>query len=310
VEAARDRLREVNPHVRVATQALALDAANAPALARAHDVVVDATDTFAARYAASDACAAAGVPLVHGSVARWEGAATVLVAAGAPCYRCLYPDPPAPGELPSCAEAGVLGVLPGLVGMVQATETLKLLAGVGETLAGRLLLVDARAMRFRTIAVRRDELCRACAPAQIAAAPPAVDDAGAAPRARAPRRPEESMTVSPDAAFAADPIYEMPAAELRARLDGTAPPLLVDVREPWEHQIAALPGARLVPLQSLPAAISAFDPAREYVVYCHHGVRSRMAAEFLRTHGVPRVANLGGGIDAWSGEVDPSVPRY
>ena len=310
VEAARARLREANPHVQVDVHATALDATNAAAFVAGHDVVVDATDTFAARYAASDACAAAGTALVHGSISRWEGQATVLVAGGAPCYRCLFPEPPAPGALPSCAEAGVLGVLPGLVGMVQATETLKLLAGVGETLAGRLLLVDGRAMRFRTIAVRRAELCPACGRAQIGGTSDAAPDRLTPDEAPAARRTEPPMSQPSDAAFAADPIYEMPPAELAARLRGAAPPLLVDVREPWEHAIAALPDARLVPLQSLPMAVSTFDPSRQYVVYCHHGMRSRMAIDYLRGLGFTRLWNLEGGIARWSEEVDPSVPRY
>ncbi|MBV9878854.1 MAG: molybdopterin-synthase adenylyltransferase MoeB [Gemmatirosa sp.] len=293
LDAARDRLAEVNPHVRVETHPVRLDAANAGALVAAYDLVVDATDNFPARYAIGDACARAGRPLVHGSVSRFEGRVTLLVADGAPCYRCLFPEPPPPDTVPSCAEAGVLGVLPGLVGMLQATEAIKHLAGIGQTLAGRLLLVDALRAAFHTVTLRRDPHCPVCGrptpEMQETPLVPAADDRNA---------PVD------------DAVPELAPAEVAAQLRGDDPPVLLDVREPWEYEIARIEGARLVPLNSLPAALSTLDPARAYVVHCHHGMRSLHAAYFLKERGLTRVANLRGGIAAWSDEVDPSVPQY
>jgi adenylyltransferase/sulfurtransferase len=315
VDSARDRLADVNPHVAVDAHDAALTRANALDLIARYDVVVDASDNFPTRYLVNDACVLAGRPLVHGSVSRFEGQASVFATPDGPCYRCLFPEPPEPGSVRSCADAGVLGVLPGLVGMIQATEAVKLLAGIGETLAGRLLLLDALGMRFRTIALRRDPECPACGTRTLRelADYEAFCGMPAAERSRtfdAPAGTSSSSQESQPVSHPPDAIYEMPPAELRARLDAPDPPEILDVREPWEYQIASIAGARLVPLNTLPAALSAIDPTREYVVQCHHGTRSRMAAEFLRERGVRRVSNLRGGIDAWSDEVDPSVPRY
>jgi adenylyltransferase/sulfurtransferase len=315
VDSGRDRLADVNPHVAVDAHDAALTRVNALDLIARHDVVVDASDNFPTRYLVNDACVLVGRPLVHGSVSRFEGQASVFATPDGPCYRCLFPAPPEPGSVRSCAEAGVLGVLPGLVGMIQATEAVKLLAGIGETLAGRLLLLDALAMRFRTIALRRDPGCPACGTRTLRELVDYEAFCGmpAAESSRtfdAPAGSSSSLQESQTVPQPPDAIYEMPPAELRARLDAPDPPEILDVREPWEYQIANIAGARLVPLNTLPAALSAIDPAREYVVQCHHGVRSRMAAEFLRERGIRRVSNLRGGIDEWSDEVDPSVPRY
>jgi adenylyltransferase/sulfurtransferase len=308
VEAARRRLAAVDSGTRVETFPVALDAGNADALVAGWDVAIDATDAIPPRYALSDACVRAGVPMVHGSVSRWEGRVTVLAARGAPCYRCLFPDPPPPATVPTCADAGVLGVVPGMVGMLQATETLKLLAGVGEPLVGRLWVSDFRTHASHRFVVTRNRLCRACGDGQIRGEgdAPAVDAAVAAP---SPAPPEPSC-VTHSLADDDMTIPELSPAELAEQMRGPQPPVVLDVREPWEHGLARIEGARLVPLNMLPHALSTFDPGRAYVVLCHHGARSLLAAQFLRERGLRQVSNLTGGIDAWSEAVDPSVPKY
>jgi adenylyltransferase/sulfurtransferase len=309
VESARRRLAALNPHVRVDALDVELTSANALEIIGAYDIVVDGSDNFRTRYLTSDACVLLGRPNVHGSVSRFEGQATVLVAGDAPCYRCLFPDPPAPGTVPSCDEAGVLGVLPGLVGMVQATEAVKLLLGIGETLAGRLLLVDAMHMRFRTVRLERDPRCPACGTRELTAladydalcgTPGAPDGAGAA-------EPNDHGSVGEDDGGG---VREIAPARLADRLRAADPPLLVDVREPYEWRIARIEGARLIPMSALASEMSSLDPEREIVLYCHHGMRSLAAAEHLAAHGFRRVRNLSGGIDRWSTEVDADVPRY
>ena len=296
-DAARERIAALNPHVEVATHETRLTSANALAILGGHDVVVDGSDNFATRYLVNDACVLLGIPNVHGSVARFEGQASIFAAAGGPCYRCLFPEPPPPGLVPSCAEGGVLGVLPGLIGTIQATETLKLLLGIGETLAGRLLLLDALRMTTRTVALRRDPACPACGTRTLREL---IDYdafcAGAAARAATPR--------------AGDADDEMSVRTLAERMRRGDAPELLDVREPWEHAYARIPGARLVPLGTLPEALASLDPSREYVLQCHHGVRSRHAVELLRAAGFRRLHNLTGGIAAWSAEIDPGVPSY
>lgn len=300
-DSARDRLAAVNPHVAVETFSERVTAANVRDLVGAFDVVIDGTDNFAARYVINDACVRLGKPYVYGSVHRFEGQASVFAVAGAPCYRCLHRAPPPPGLVPSCAEAGVLGVLPGLIGVIQATEALKLIAGAGESLAGRLLLLNALRMEVRTIEVVPDPSCPACGDAA----------AGGAAREYAQScRPPKIGTV--DEALPDDPSIE--PVELAARLAHGDAIVVIDVREPWEHAIARLPRARLLPLATLErdGGRAAGDaPADgEIVVYCHHGVRSARAAAMLRAAGHRRVLNLSGGIDRWSMDVDPGVPRY
>ena len=301
VESARDRLAEVNPSVRVEAYDERVTSANALELLRDYDIVVDGTDNFQTRYLTNDACVLLGKPNVYGSVFRFEGQASVFAVPGGPCYRCLFREPPPPGAVPTCEEAGVLGVLPGLVGMIQATETLKLILGLGDTLAGRLLLMDTLRMRFRTIEVRPDPDCPACGTREIrelqdydafCGVSAAGGEAEPATRATAGDEPE----VTP--------------AELARRLAAGDRPLLLDVREPYEHAIARLPDARLVPLATLPTAAADLDPLAEIVVLCHHGVRSAAAADLLRERGFRRVRNLAGGIDRWSRDVDPRVARY
>ncbi len=303
VESARDRLRALDPGVEVAAHALRLTAANALDLVRGYDVVVDGSDNLRTRYLTSDACVRLGVPNVYGAVFRFEGQATVLAASGGtdgpgPCYRCLFPVPPPPGTTPSCEASGVLGVLPGLVGTIQAAETLKLLLGVGEPLVGRLLMVDGLRMDFRTMRVRRDPACPAC---------------GAGARRDGPLADESVEDPCGDPQGETADADEVTPRELAARLAAGEDIQLVDVREPWEYALARLPGARLTPLRTLGAAAAdpaAFDRGRAAVVYCHHGARGRRALDALRAAGVGRVANLAGGIDRWSAEVDPALPRY
>ena len=309
VEAAQRRLAGVNPALQVDIHQVEVSVGNAAMLVRDYDVVLDATDQIPVRYALSDACVAAGVPLVHGAVSRWEGRVTVLAATAGPCYRCLWPTPPPAHAIPTCAEAGVLGPVPGVIGMMQAVEACKLVLEAGVPLVGRLLVMDLLRMTPHVFEVPRDPSCPVCAAGDAAAAiePGAGRDTGPSAPPLTPS-PEPPPVSSPSPAFA--PIEDLSPAELSDRLRAADPPMLIDVREPWEHEVARIEGARLVPLNSLPAALSTFDPSRSYVAVCHHGVRSRMAAEFLRERGLTRVANLRGGIDAWSEDVDPSVPRY
>jgi sulfur-carrier protein adenylyltransferase/sulfurtransferase len=283
VDSAADRLRDLNPGVRVELHDAWFSAENALPLVRDHDLVVDGTDSFAARYLVNDACVLAGKPNVHGSVYRFEGQATVFCAPGGPCYRCLYPEPPPPGMVPSCAEGGVLGVVPGLVGLLQATEVLKWVAGFGTPLVGRLLLVDALGPEFRTVRIRRDPRCPACGTREI-----------------------QAVTETPFAcaAPAEEPgVPTLEPRELAARLRRGDDLDLVDVREPYEWALSRIEGARLAPLSSLQDALPTFDRAREVVLYCAVGVRSAQAAGWLLAQGFPRVWNLAGGIQRWEAEV-------
>ena len=292
LDSARDRIHEMNPHVAVDTYEMRLTSANALDILSDYDVIVDGTDNFATRYLTNDACVLLGKPNVYGSIFRFEGQASVFGMEGGPCYRCLYPEPPPPGLVPSCAEGGVLGVLPGIVGTIQATEALKLLLGIGEPLIGRLLLIDALGARFRMMSLERNPSCPACGTREIREL---IDyDAFCG----SPRSPEDQVA------------SEMSPAELAQRLARGDAPDLVDVREPYEWQIARIPGARLMPLGTLDREASSLDPSREIVVYCHHGIRSAHAADQLRAAGFARVWNLAGGIARWSEDVDPSVPKY
>jgi molybdopterin/thiamine biosynthesis adenylyltransferase/rhodanese-related sulfurtransferase len=295
LDSAGDRIRDVNPHVHVEPYPLRLTAANALEILRDFDIVVDGTDNFATRYLTNDACVLLGKPNVYGSIFRFEGQASLFGTEGGPCYRCLYPDPPPPGMVPSCAEGGVLGVLPGMIGTIQATETIKLILGVGESLAGRLLLVDALTMQFRTVRVKRDPQCPACGTRTITELIDYDEFCGT----RGGELPNDPYDVE-----------EITPAELAARLDGGADLDLIDVREPGEWDVAHLPAARLIPLGQLPGMIGTLDPSREVVVMCRSGRRSADAVRRLQKAGFTRVKNLAGGILRWSDDVDPSVPRY
>jgi sulfur-carrier protein adenylyltransferase/sulfurtransferase len=293
---ARERITDVNPHVRLETYETALTSKNALDILSGYDIVVDGTDNFATRYLVNDACVLLGKPNVYGSIFRFEGQASVFALADGPCYRCLFPEPPPPGLVPSCAEGGVLGVLPGLVGTIQATEAIKLIVGVGEPLKGRLLLVDTLAMKFRTVNVRKDPTCPACGTREIQSLIDYEQFCGVRAAEAEPR--------------AVAGIVEITPRELTARLTRGEDLQLIDVREQFEWDIARIPGARLVPLATLPEAIDGLDRTREVVVYCKGGTRSRAAASHLADAGFARVANLSGGILRWREEVDPTLPRY
>jgi sulfur-carrier protein adenylyltransferase/sulfurtransferase len=287
IDSARERLADLNPHVRVEAHETRLTSANALDILGRYDIIVDGTDNFATRYLTNDACVLLAKPNVYGSVFRFEGQASVFATPDGPCYRCLFPTPPPAGSVPSCAEGGVLGVLPGLVGTIQATEAVKLILGAGESLAGRLLLVDALGMRFHTVRVRRDPKCPACGTREITAL---ID--------------YDEFCGTP--AHAPSDAFELTPRELADRRGEVE---LIDVREPHEWEIARIEGARLIPLGALPAAMTTLDGRREIVVYCRSGARSARAAEQLAAAGF-RVRSLAGGILRWSDEVDPDVPTY
>jgi adenylyltransferase/sulfurtransferase len=293
---ARDRIADVNPHVRLETYETALTSKNALDILRGYDIVVDGTDNFATRYLVNDACVLLGKPNVYGSIFRFEGQASVFALADGPCYRCLFPEPPPPGLVPSCAEGGVLGVLPGLVGTIQATEAIKLIVGAGEPLKGRLLLIDTLAMQFRTVNVRKDPQCPACSTREIQSLIDYEQFCGVRAADAEPR--------------AVAGIVEITPRELQSRLSRREELQLIDVREQFEWDIAHIDGARLVPLTTLPLVIDTLDREREVVVYCKGGSRSRAAATHLADAGFPRVGNLTGGILRWQQEVDPTLPRY
>ncbi len=291
---AKARLLDLNPDIVVETYETVLTSANALEVLKDYDIIIDGTDNFPTRYLVNDACVFLGKPLVYGSIFRFEGQATVFDARVGPCYRCLYPEPPPPGLVPSCAEGGGVGVLPGVIGAIQATEAIKLIIGQGEPLIGRLLLYDALSMRFRELKLRKNPTCPVC---------------GENPTIR------ELIDYE---AFCGVPIYEhevrtefdITPQELKAMLERDGRQVvLLDVREPHEWEICRLEGALLIPLRELPERLHQLDPTREYVVYCKTGARSAQATRIMQAAGL-RVRNLRGGINAWSREVDPSVPLY
>jgi adenylyltransferase/sulfurtransferase len=294
LESARARLAALNPHVRVETHSAALTRDNALELLGGYDVVVDGTDNFETRYLTNDACFFLKKPNVYGSVFRFEGQASVFWPdRGGPCYRCLYPQPPPPGLVPSCAEGGVLGILPGVVGGIQATEALKILLAAGEPLVGRLLLYDALAMRFDEVALRRDPGCPLCSP-----------------NATIHELQDYPAFCGTGRGGDGEPVEEITAAELKRRLDAGEPLEILDVREPHEWEICRIPGARLVPLGSLAERLHELDPSRLYVLQCRSGRRSAWAVSLLRQAGFRYALNLRGGVLAWAREVDPTLPTY
>jgi sulfur-carrier protein adenylyltransferase/sulfurtransferase len=282
-QSARARVEALNPHVRVETWQTMLTRENARGIVSDYDVVIDGTDSFATRYLINDACVLERRPLVQASVHRFEGQLSVFATAAGPCYRCLHPEPPPAGSVPNCAEGGVLGVLPGLLGTLQATEALKLILGIGTGMVGRLLLVDALTTRFHEVGVDRDPACAWCATRTATAL---LEDyavfCGEAPNVVVP-------TAEPSGAPSTTEIEPAALAVRLARGDAIR---VIDVREPWEHQIAHLESATLVPMQTIPSAHHAWDRHAEYVVYCHHGMRSGMVADYLRATGFTRVLNL------------------
>ncbi len=289
---ARDRIADVNPHVRCELHETRLTASNALEIVREYDVVVDGTDNFATRYLTNDACVLLDKPNVYGSIFRFEGQVSVFATSDGPCYRCLYPEPPPPGLVPSCAEGGVLGVLPGLIGTIQATEALKLILGIGDPLIGRLLLVDSLGATYRTLKVRRNPLCPACGIREIQAL---IDY-------------DQFCGVRTDQS--AETIPQITALELATRLRRGDDIDVIDVREPYEWEIAHIEGARLLPLAEVPTSLATIDSARDVIVLCKSGGRSAAAVSHLQSVGYRKVWNLRGGIDAWSREVDAGVPRY
>jgi len=295
LDSAAETMLDINPHIEIDRFETALSSENALQILKDYDFVVDGTDNFPTRYLVNDACVLLGKVNVYGSIFRFEGQATVFAYPGGPCYRCLYPEPPPPGLVPSCAEGGVLGILPGTIGLIQATETVKLILGIGEPLVGRLMLYDALAMRFRELKLRRNPECPVC---------------GDHPTIRElidyqqfcgiPNQPHEPVAVEGDI----DPV------EVKAKMDRGDSFVLIDVREPHEYQICRIPNAKLIPLGDLPKRVNELDSADEIVAHCKSGVRSAKAVDFLKQAGFRKVRNMKGGILAWSDKVDPSVPKY
>jgi sulfur-carrier protein adenylyltransferase/sulfurtransferase len=296
IEAATNRLRNLNPDIQIDNFETRLTSENALDILKDYDIVVDGTDNFPTRYLVNDACVILGKPNVYGSIFRFEGQITIFGYPGGPCYRCLYPEPPPPGLVPSCAEGGVLGVLPGIVGAIQAAETLKLIIGKGEPLVGRLLLFDALAMRFRELKLRKNPECPVC---------------GGHPTITKLIDYEEFCGIRGEesASPAQAVVPEIAPRELKARLDRGDDLFILDVREPHEFQICNL-GGHLIPLGELSRRVNELDSSREIVAHCRSGKRSAEAVEFLRSAGFRKVLNLKGGILGWSDEVDASVPKY
>jgi len=299
---ARDRLTAINPEVKIETYETALSSQNALDLFRPYDVIVDGTDNFPTRYLVNDACVLLGKPNAYGSIFRFEGQASVFGLKDGPCYRCLYPEPPPPGLVPSCAEGGVLGVLPGVVGTIQAMETIKLILGIGEPLVGRFLIFDALRMKFRELKLRKDPDCPVCG------THPTVTQlidyeqfCGIHPAAPEPVPVTNASSGNPT---------EITSVELKERLDRGDALKIVDVREPNEYQINRIPGSTLIPLGEVPKRYGELDPDEEIVVHCKMGGRSAKAAAFLRSVGFKNVLNLKGGILDWIDRVDPSQPKY
>ena len=302
IEAAKERLSILNPHIQIDTYEAKLSSENALGILRDYDVVVDGTDNFPTRYLVNDACILLGKPNVYGSIFRFDGQTTVFGYPGGPCYRCLYPEPPPPGLVPSCAEGGVLGVLPGIVGSIQAMETIKLILGTGDLLVGRLLLFDALAMRFRELKLRKNPECPACGERRtITKLIDYYEFCGIRGSAGLTAGGEESQPTMQ--------VPEIEPRELKARLDRGDDIFILDVREPHEFQICNLRG-NLIPLGELTRRAHELDSSREIVAHCRSGKRSAEAVDFLRKAGFRKIWNLKGGILAWSDQVDPSVPKY
>jgi adenylyltransferase/sulfurtransferase len=293
---ARDRLRAINPEVHLDLFDTRLTSANALSILAPYDVVIDGTDNFPTRYLVNDACVLLDKPNVYGSIFRFDGQASVFYPGRGPCYRCLYPEPPPPGEVPSCAEGGVLGILPGLIGCIQATEAVKLILGIGSPLVGRLLLYDALQMSFREFKVRRNPRCPVC---------------GEKPTITRLIDYEQFCGVrGQETSAAAGAVPEITAEELKRRIDRGEDVFILDVRQPEEYQICRIPGSTLIPLGALPQRFGELDSGRELVVHCKSGVRSQKAIHFLRQKGFGNLKNLKGGILAWAERVDPGMPRY
>jgi adenylyltransferase/sulfurtransferase len=293
LDSAAEKMLAINPALRVTKYETALTGVNALEILKDYDLVVDGTDNFPTRYLVNDACVLLGKPNVYGSIFRFEGQSTIFAYPGGPCYRCLYPEPPPPGLVPNCAEGGVLGILPGTIGLIQATETVKLILGIGEPLVGRLLLYDALGMRFREVKLRKDPECPVC---------------GEHPTVTRLIDYHQFCGVPAQEAKVSE--GEIGVTELKAMMDRGDSFVLVDVREPNEYKICCIPGSKLIPLGELPKRTGELDRAADIVVHCKSGMRSAKACGVLRQAGFERVRNLTGGILAWSDKVDASVPKY
>lgn len=296
IDSAIESMRDINPFVQIDRHETALSSENALEILKDYDYVVDGTDNFPTRYLVNDACVLLKKPNVYGSIFRFEGQSTIFAYPGGPCYRCLYPEPPPPGLVPSCAEGGVLGILPGIIGLVQATETVKLILGIGQPLVGRLMLYDALGMKFRELKLRRDPECPMCGDHPTITKLIDYQQFCGIPQ----QHKEEPVNVT----------GEIDAVQLKAKLDRGDKFTLIDVREPHEFQICRIPGSTLIPLGELPKRLNELDPSAEYVMHCKMGGRSAKAVDLLKQSGFRNVTNMTGGITAWSDKVDPSVPKY
>jgi adenylyltransferase/sulfurtransferase len=295
LDSAAETMLDINPHIQIDRFEVALTSENALDILKDYDLVIDGTDNFPTRYLVNDACVLLKKPNVYGSIFRFEGQATVFAYEDGPCYRCLYPEPPPPGLVPSCAEGGVLGILPGMIGIIQATEAVKLILGTGEPLVGRLVLYDALAMRFRELKLRRNPECPVCGDHPTIKQLIDYQEFCGMPHASEPQ-PAATGEITP--------------VEVKAKIDRGDEFVLIDVREPHEHQICNIPFARLIPLGDLPKRVNELDSADEIVAHCKSGTRSAKAVDFLKSAGFKKVRNMKGGILAWSDTVDPSVPKY
>ncbi len=295
LDSAAESMLDINPFLQIDRHEVALTSENALDILKDYDIVVDGTDNFPTRYLVNDACVLLGKPNVYGSIFRFEGQATVFAYEDGPCYRCLYPEPPPPGLVPSCAEGGVLGILPGTIGLIQATETVKLILGIGKPLVGRLLLYDALDMKFRELKLRRNPECPIC---------------GDHPTIRELIDYQQFCGVPHQTAEPAFVEGDIDPVEVKAKIDRHDSFVLIDVREPHEYQICRIPYAKLIPLGELPKRLQELNPADEIVAHCKSGARSAKAIEFLKQSGFRKLRNMKGGILAWSDKVDPSVPKY
>ncbi len=299
IQAAKERLQAINPHITIQTHEARLSSDNAMEILKPYDIVIDGTDNFPTRYLVNDACVLLGKPNVYGSIFRFEGQASVFWAEKGPCYRCLYPEPPPPGLVPSCAEGGVLGILPGIVGTIQATEAIKLILGSGEPLIGRLLLFNALKMKFRELKLRKNPACPVCGPNRTVTQ--LIDYQEFCGLGRG----QEQAAAADDSRS-----WEITVGELKTLLDAGKPVKIIDVREPHEYDICRIEGSKLLPLSEFVQRIGELDSAEELVLHCHHGMRSMKALDLLRSAGFRKIKSLHGGIDAWAEEVDSSMPRY
>jgi molybdopterin/thiamine biosynthesis adenylyltransferase/rhodanese-related sulfurtransferase len=299
LDSAAEKMVAINPYLKIEKYETALTSENALEIFKDYDLVVDGTDNFPTRYLVNDACVLLNKPNVYGSIFRFEGQATVFATEGGPCYRCLYPEPPPPGLVPSCAEGGVLGILPGVIGLIQATEAVKLILGIGEPLIGRLMLYDALGMRFRELKLRKNPECPICGDHRTITKLIDYHQFCGVPQPTA--APVEETKVNPG---------EIDVIELKEKLDRGDKFVFIDVREPHEYRIASIPGAKLIPLGQFPGHVGDFQPDDEIVIHCKSGMRSGKACAFLREHGFQNVRNVVGGILAWSDQIDPTVPKY